>query len=34
VTLTPLVTLAHCRQEKEDFIILWKLGTWTFSIAF
>jgi hypothetical protein len=33
MTLTPLLTLTHRRQVKENFIILKKLSTRTFSIA-
>ncbi len=34
MTLTPLLTLTHYRQVKENFIILQKLSTQTFSITF
>jgi hypothetical protein len=33
MTLTPLLTLTHCHQVKDDFIILQNLSTWTFSFA-
>jgi hypothetical protein len=33
MTLTPLLTLTHRRQVKNNFIILQKLSTQMFSVA-
>jgi hypothetical protein len=33
MTLTLMLTLTYCCQVKDNFIILQKLSTWTFSIA-
>jgi hypothetical protein len=33
MTLTPLLTLTNHHQVKDNFIILQKLNTWTFSVA-